>query len=179
MKILERVCTFVALVAAVAAPVTPSVAAPLIQTQEPCFTADGYCLYFAAVDPIPIVRSVSFNAPSAGTAAVKFHGSLICNNDFFRPAVSDVVSQIVTDAATVPDVNGPGGLRHAIVFTAGPDPFFGGMDKADTFNLNSTRVVSIAGPGVQQFHFKIARLRMDGGTFCYVYNAAFTIVFVP
>jgi hypothetical protein len=142
-------------------------------------TAGGYCVFFNEANPIPVIRSISFNSPSAGTAAIKFHGSLICNNEFFRPAVSDVVSQIVTNADATPDVNGPGGLRHAIVFTAGPDPFGGGMVKADTFNLNSTRVVSIPGLGIQQFYFKIARQRMDGGTFCYVYNAAFTIVFVP
>lgn len=179
MKISASVCTLVAFLAATVGALTPAAAAPLIQTQDPCVGENGYCLSFLDDDPIPVIRSITFNAPSAGTAAVKFHGSLLCNNDFFRPAVTDVVSQIVTDANAEPNMNGPGGLRHAIVFTAGPDPFGGGMDKADTFNLDSTRVVPIDGPGIWPFHFKIARLRMDGGTFCYVYNAAFTVVFVP
>jgi hypothetical protein len=155
-------------------------AAQAIVTQGPCVSASGYCLGFTEEDDaIPVVRSVVFNAPSAGTAMVRFHGSVVCFNQFFRPAVVDLVSQIVTKAAAVPDPNGPGGLRHAIVFTAGSDPLFGGIDKADTFNLRSTRVVEIAAAGPRKFFFKIASLRMDSATSCVVYNAAFSIVFVP
>jgi hypothetical protein len=158
---------------------SPSAMAAMIVTQEPC--ANSPCVSFNEDDanPIPVIRSAGLNAPSAGTAMIRFHGSLNCFNEFLRPRVVDVVSQIVLNVADTPDPNGPGGLRHAINFARGEDPFFGGLNKANTFSLRSTRVVQIAGPGPHTFHFKIARLRMDSSTSCAVYNAAFSIVFVP
>jgi hypothetical protein len=48
-----------------------------------------------------------------------------------------------------------------------------------TFNLASTRVFAIPAAGTRTYYFKLARITMDPVTFCYVYNAAFSVVFVP
>jgi len=49
----------------------------------------------------------------------------------------------------------------------------------ESLNLASTRVVNISAARRTKFHFKIAALRMDASTTCIVYNAAFTVQFVP
>jgi len=45
-----------------------------IVSQAPCTGASGFCLQFNAGAAIPVIRTITFNAPSAGTAAVSFHG---------------------------------------------------------------------------------------------------------
>lgn len=153
----------------------PAAAAALMKTQAPCTTATNYCLSFAAGDPIPVIRSISFTAPDAGSAQVTFHGSLYCaNTGSIADKVVDLATQIVNDRKATPDPNGPGGLRHAIVLK---DTTQNAQNTSDTFNLASTRVLALS-PGSHKFYFKIASLRMDAGTTCFVYNAAFSIIFI-
>jgi hypothetical protein len=160
-----------------AAPGSPASAAATIVSQVPCAIAVGsYCTYFLpSTNPIPVIRSIKFNAPSAGNASVSFHGTLYCANNAGEgnSRVVDVVSQIVDRSGRVPDVNGPSGLRHAIVLV--------GMTKgtSDTFSLASTRNFAIVGPGIQTYYFKMQQLRMDADTKCYVFNATFTVIFIP
>jgi hypothetical protein len=155
---------------------SPASAAAMIVSQAPCATSAGYCLFFLpSTDPIPVIRSIKFNAPSAGTASVSFHGTLYCGNSGSdgNSRVVDVVSQIVDRSIRVPDVNGPGGLRHAIVL------FGWNKGTSDSFSLASTRNFTITAPGTQAYFFKMQQLRMDASTVCYVYNATFTVIFIP
>lgn len=150
----------------------------VIRAQNPCVPVvggDHFCLTFTNADPIPVIRSFTFTAPSAGRALVTFHGALFCANfHTTNSSVVDLASQIVTSATAVPAYEGRGGLRHRIRFVPGTP-----VAKSDTFNLASTLAVSFAAAGPKTFHFKLASLRMDESTSCFVYNAAFTIVFTP
>ena len=148
-------------------------AAAMIKSQAPCVTVNGYCLSFSSASSIPIIRSIKFTAPSAGTASVTFHGSMICSNTGDDSRVVDLTSQIVPKSTLAPDPNGPGGLRHAIVL------FSRTVGTSDSFSLASTRDFNIAGAGPHNFHFKMQKLRMDANTSCYVYNAAFSVLFIP
>jgi hypothetical protein len=152
----------------------PASAAALIKKQAPCVIQAGFCTGFSAGGVIPVIRSFSFNAPSAGTASVSFHGSMLCTSSSNKdPQVVDLASQIVTSSGAEPNPNGPGGLRHAVVLL----PVVTGT--TDTVNLASTRVLAIGGAGPRTFHFKLSKLRMDPSTACIVYNAAFSVIFVP
>jgi hypothetical protein len=53
------------------------------------------------------------------------------------------------------------------------------QSSSDSFNLASTRVISYASAGAKVVRFKMARLKMDAGTNCFVYNAAFSAVITP
>jgi hypothetical protein len=140
-----------------------------------CVTEEGECLDFSGPSPtIPIIRIFKFNAPSAGTAQVTFHGSMYCANSGSTTEVVDVVTQIVTRGTALPDWNGPGGLRLAQTIESNT-PF----NKSDTFNLASTRVVPIPSAGVTKFFFKMTPLRVDDHIICFVFNATFSVVFVP
>jgi hypothetical protein len=111
---------------------------------------------------------------------VTFHGELVCSvfSTAFSPRVVDLVSQIVTASNATPSATLAGGLRHAFVFTPPiPNVIYTGY--TTSFNLASTRVVAVTSAGNKNFYFKIARQRMDVGTSCVVYNAAFSVVFVP
>ena len=50
---------------------------------------------------------------------------------------------------------------------------------SQTFNLASTRVFTFNGAGTQTFRFRVRPLRIDSGANCYIYNAAFSVVFIP
>ena len=50
---------------------------------------------------------------------------------------------------------------------------------SNTFNLASTRVVAFKVAGTQTFHYVVRPLRIDANTNCFIYNAAFTVVFIP
>jgi len=160
---------------------TAAVAQPVIRTQTPCplavpggTGAGAYCFFFDPADPIPIVRAFPFNAPSAGKGLLTFHGTMSCSSfNTTTFAVTDFASQIVTDVNAVADVKGPGGLRHGMVLLPNS------TGNSDVFNLASTRVIPISAAGPRTFYFKLARLRMDANTRCYVYNAAFSITFAP
>jgi hypothetical protein len=150
-------------------------AAATIKSQEPCVTLGGFCIFFDQDDPIPVVRSIRFDAPGPGVASVTLHGSMACSNlaEPGNDRVIDLASQIVKSADAPPDPNGPGGLRHALVL------FSNTAGVTDSFNLASTRDFKIGKAGVQRYYFKIDRLRMDASTSCYVFNAAFSVLFVP
>lgn len=151
--------------------------AAVIKTQPPCGTVDKYCLVFSGGDEIPVVQSFTFNAPSAGKAAVSFHGSLVCDNITFVDKVVDFVTQIVTSASSVPVMNGPGAMRLSAVLKnqLGHELKL----STDSFNLASTRVFDIGAAGAKTFYFKIKPVRMDPITACRVYSGAFTVQFVP
>jgi len=148
--------------------------AALIRTQAPCAGTTGYCKLFKAGAAIPVIRKFTFVAPTRGVVQVTFHGSLYCFNNAGKDAVVDLASQIVTTTRATPSQNGPGGLRHVIIMK---DSIQHSHSAADTFNLASTRVISLKA-GSSDFFFKIQALKMDANTGCYVYNASFSIVFI-
>jgi hypothetical protein len=161
-------------------PTAPARSAAVISAQGPCTVSvdqAGSCLAFNYNFPpdIPIVRTYSFTAPSAGKAEVTLHGTLYCSAGGGIAAVVDLTSQIVTHSTDVPQVNGAGGLRQAMVFPAGP----GSQNLSMTFNLASTRALTYSTGGKKTVYFKIARARMDPTTACFIYNAAFTVAFIP
>jgi hypothetical protein len=149
-------------------------AAATIKTQAPCVGPSGYCLSFGAADPIPTIRGFTFVAPSIGTAEVTFHGSLFCAVSSTFNSRMDLVSQIVNAASLTPDLTKPGSLRHAAGLVVNVTHQW-----STTFNLASTRTFAITSAGSKSYYFKIARLLQDAGMTCYVYNATFSIVFVP
>jgi hypothetical protein len=151
-------------------------AAANIVSQPPCTSGSGYCLQFQAGNPIPVIRSINFNAPSAGKAAVTFHGSMVCSNGSVTDKVVDFATQIVFRSTDTPVVDGPGGMRQAIVLKDSSDHTF---NTTDSLNLASTRYVTFTAAGRRTFYFKIVPLRMDASTSCVVYNAAFTVLFLP
>jgi hypothetical protein len=176
MKLHARAFLLAAGFASVAALAVPAQAAAVIKTQNPCTTSEGICLRFGNTGAIPTIRSFQFTAPSKGTAAVTFHGSLQCaiGPAVPSPAGVELESQIVATGAAIPDMDGPGGLRHGTVLVPA-----GGRRITHSFNLASTRVVAFTAAGAKTFHFKIARRLMEPGSFCTVQNGAFTVVFVP
>src|SRR5262245_60681643 len=95
---------------------TPANAAgTLIKTQAACTSTDGYCLQFVSGAPLTI-RDFTMAFLSAGTALVRFNGSLLCANAWTGGRrVVDLQTQIVTTGSTAPSLAGPGGLRHAVV----------------------------------------------------------------
>lgn len=153
-----------------------------IKSQQPCAGDTGACLAFSYAGTIPDIRSITFDAPGPGTASASFHGTLYCAAidtliTGTRAARVDLVSQIVTNQTHVPDYTKPGGLRHAaglVLYSTAPV-----FDLSNTFNLASTRTVNVKAAGKQKFYFKIERLLQDAGVTCYVYNAVFTVLFVP
>jgi len=146
-------------------------AAALIHTQAPCVGA-GFCIGFTFADAIPVIRSIILNAPSAGTAQVTFNGSMTCT--IVNNTATTLDSQIVTGSGQVANKDGPGGLQHKAFH--GENDITG--DSQVTFNLASTRAVSIAGAGVRRFFFKINKVAMTAG-FCTIHNAAFSVIFIP
>ena len=177
MKLAPSVASFAALLWAMIFCAMPASAAPLIQTQNPCVDPEtGECLQFSGGPAltIPIIRTFKFNAPSAGTAEVTFHGSMLCANSGSIMQVVDVITQIVIGNAPSSDWNGPGALRLAQTIEPNTP-----NDKSDTFNLASTRVITIPAAGVRKFSFKMTPLRVDDHITCFVFNATFSVVFVP
>jgi hypothetical protein len=149
-----------------------------IRRQGPCSSRIEYCLAFGANGEIPIIRTFRVNAPRAGTAAVTFHGSLACGKvtEETGDRFLDLVTQIVTAGDAVPAPMGSGALRAFMVLK---DSEANSGRPTQTFNLASTRVFTIQAAGTHTYHFKIAAVQMDEGTACAVYNAAFTVLFVP
>lgn len=149
-------------------------AAAQISAQAPCTTGGGGECFNFGVGIVGLgqfdMRSFAFRAPSKGTAEVTFHGSLVCGADNSRAnVVVDLITQIVNSRTAVPQANGPGGMRQAVVLRA---------NTSDSFNLASTRTFSFGSAGTQTFYFRVRPLRIDSGTDCYIYNAAFTVMFI-
>ena len=144
-------------------------------TQPPCVSVSGWCTRFTGASVPTTLRSFGYNPTNTGVAVATFHGSLNCTNTGFSRATIDLVTQIVDvpSAAALP--TGPGGLRHQTLLP----PQSSGVNSTVTFNLASTRAFTITTLGARTINFKLRELRMDAGTICYLYNAVFTVTFVP
>ena len=157
----------------IVAPPEPASAAAVMKSQAPCGTGSGPCFNFG-VGIVGLgqfsLRTYSFKAPSQGSAEVVFHGSLLCSADSSSYKVVDLVTQITNASSATASASEPGGMRQAMVL----EP-----STSDTFNLTSTRVVTYKAAGAQTFNFMVRPLRIDSGANCYVYNAAFSVVFIP
>ena len=152
-----------------------SAQAAFATAQPPCVSASGWCLRFTGAAVPPILRSFTFTPSSTGVAVASFHGSLNCINTTTGRATIDLVTQIVDSANAAVLPTGPGGLRHQTLLP----PQSGGQNSSVTFNLASTRAFTITTLGSQTVRFKLREVDMDPGTICYLYNAAFTVVFAP
>jgi hypothetical protein len=148
-------------------------AAALIQTQSPCNNGGDACFNFGVgigggqFD----IRAMTFTAPSKGRADVSFHGSVVCGAaNTPGNKVVDLVTQITNSASAIAAPNLPGGLRQATVLAP---------NTSQTLNLASTRVITFPAAGTQTFRFRVRPLRIDAGTNCFIYNAAFTVIFIP
>lgn len=175
-------CSALRLACALAVASMPALspAQTVVRAQGPCtpVTGQSYCFVFDANDPVPVVRAFTYTVPGPGRAVVSFHGAMFCGGGFNSAGeVIDLVSQIVSNAGTVPSLTGPGALRHATRLASSNAT--GGYGLSTTFNLASTRVFALPSAGTRTVYFKLDRLRMDASTDCTVYNAAFTVVFVP
>ncbi|MGD9509350.1 MAG: hypothetical protein AB7I59_17975 [Geminicoccaceae bacterium] len=162
-----------ALAAVVAFPDAASAAA-VIKTQPPCNSGGDTCFNFG-VGIVGVgqfdIRDFTFKAPSKGTAQVSFHGSLLCAADLTAGSkVVDLVTQIVNSTTATASPSGPGGLRQALVIPP---------NTSDTLNLASTRVFTFNSAGSQIYRYRVRPLRIDSGANCYIYNATFSVVFVP
>jgi hypothetical protein len=163
-----------ALVFAYASAGSAATAKPVIRSQAPCAALP--CVHFEDNTSIPAIRQFQFSVPSAGTAAVSFTGSLNCYVGGTTPRVVDLVSQIVTTSGANPSLGGASALRHSDVVHEFESPNF---TFGEAFNLASTRVIAYGSGGTKNVYFKIAKLRMDTSMECDVYDAAFSVVFVP
>lgn len=148
-------------------------AAALIRSQGPCDSGNGSCFNFgvgiSGVGTFEI-RQFAFASPSKGSASVTFQGSIVCGGaNTAGNKVVDLVTQI-TNSATTASQSGPGGMRLATVLAP---------NTSQTFNLASTRVFTFNSAATQTFRFRVRPLRIDAGTNCFIYNAAFSVVFIP
>ncbi len=149
-------------------------AAAQIRTQEPCTNGGDNCFNFGAgivgLGQFDL-RSFTYKAPSKGNAEVSFHGSLLCAAEPGSAyKVVDLVTQITNTTAGTIGPGLPGGLRQATVLAP---------NTSNTLNLASTRMFTFKAAGTQTYHYRVRPLRIDSGSNCYVYNAAFTVVFIP
>lgn len=154
---------------------TGSAHAAFAKTQSPCVTASSSCLSFNGANVPATLRSFGYNPAKAGVAVATFHGSLNCANTGTSRATIDLVTQIVDSAAAPVQLTGPGGLRHQTLLP----PKSGGTNSSVTFNLASTRTFTIPASGPRTVILKLRKQRMDAGTVCFLYNAVFTVIFVP
>lgn len=150
-----------------------------ILAQGPCAYSGPVCLTFdSTTSPIPVIRTFAFTMPAAGKALVRFDGTMQCvvNSTASNSDVIDLASQIVPGAATVPVYTGPGGNRHAMrphhngYLAAGPSA---------SVNLAASRLFTYPSGGNKVVRFKINPLRMDPGTSCSVFAAAFSVTTIP
>ena len=150
-----------------------------VVAQGPCTYTAGACLSFTnTTNPIPIIRSVTFNMPAPGKALVSFNGTMQCvvSSHITGQDVIDLASQIVLTAATVPVYTGPGGNRYAMRINI---PNADASDSSIVINLAASRLINYASAGNKGVHFKISKFRMDPMTVCIVHAAAFTVVTFP
>lgn len=160
-------------------PVAKPAQAASIAAQGPCVLTDGLCMSFTdSSGEIPTVRGFAFDMPVAGSALVNFQGMVQCYNPVSTVSVIDLVGQIVTTAAAVPDPTAPGGIHSSNVL-----PPFTNVPSATTYslttNFSTTRKLAYNTAGTKRVFFRIARARMDGGSKCRVFSAAFNVITVP
>lgn len=149
-----------------------------ILAQGPCAYSGPACLTFnGSTSPIPVIRSFAFNLPGAGKALVRFDGTMQCsvNSPTSNQDVIDLASQIVPSAATVPVYTGTGGNRHAMR----PHHKGSGFGPSAAVNLAASRLFTYTTGGNKVVYFKISQLRMDAGTTCSVFSAAFSVTTTP
>jgi hypothetical protein len=168
MNVVNRLASTFALLACVAAFAAPASAFKM-QQQPACA---GICKVINNSTALPVlVRSFTFNSPSAGKATVHFHGSMICSGT--AGFGFNLTSQIMDVAGGNPNAIGPGGLK-----------FFGRADASAgdmPFNLASNRVFNVTS-GNNVFNFKIGAgggTPINPNTICFVYNASFTVIMLP
>lgn len=138
-------------------------------TQDPCVSSEhAGCVRFGATGDIPTIRTMALPLP-AGKAKLTFHGTLYCAKSGSSPGRVELVSQIVAGDG-LPTDSGPSGLRHAVLLETGKT--------SQTFNLHSTRVFR-SPEGNNVFNFMIARRSMSASVECIVYNATFTMQYLP
>jgi hypothetical protein len=168
MNVVNRIISSLALLACVAAFAAPASAFKM-QQQAPC---PGVCKVINNSTAFPLlVRSFTFNSPSAGKAAVHFHGSMMCSGT--AGFGFNLNTQITDAAGGNPNPVGPGGLK---VFGRA-DTSAGDMP----FNLASNRVFNVTS-GNNVFNFKIGSgggTPINPNTICFVYNASFTVIMLP
>ncbi len=158
-------------------PIIPASAANVL-AQGPCSYFDGGCMSFSnGTNPIPVVRSFTFNMPAAGKALVRFDGTMQCAADASGDdeTVIDLSSQIVQFASSVPTYTGPGGNRYAMRLPVNSVAY----GKSAAVNLAASRMVNFTTGGNKAVFFKFNPLRMDLLTSCVVFAAAFTVETFP
>ena len=175
MKKASRALSTLWFLAIVAIPMSAGTvsAAALIQTQSPCDAGGDACFNFGVgIEGGQFdIRAITFKAPSKGRAAVSFHGSVVCGaGNTAGNKVVDLVTQITNSSNAIASPRGPGGLRQATVLA----PI-----TSQTLNLASTRVVTFQAAGTQTFRLRVRPLRIDADTNCFIYNATFTVIFIP
>ena len=171
LRILASLLTLVpASIIGQAAPANAAVTAKIF-AQQPCATSTGYCSAFtnAFAGAIFSLAFYIFKAPGKGSAAASVMGTAYCSNAGPNPAVVDFVTQ-VSNSDNAPNPSGPGGLRQAGVLA--------GHGSA-TFNLASTRTFPINKAGNFDILLLGKELLLNAGVTCYVYDTAFTVVFIP
>lgn len=164
-------CTLIGVAIALLAgiPLVGSSRAEKIIGQEPCVTAEGYCVFFHSGDPISVVRSFTFVTPSRGSVLALFQGRIEC----IQVSGTDVgeidfAAQIAKKKDLTPvDANGPSGLRYHAVLNGYPG----------VFNLATYRVISYREAGPKTVEFRISRLSQALTVNCAIYTAAFSVVF--
>jgi hypothetical protein len=152
-----------------------------VKAQGPCAYTNGLCATFGFDAVIPTIGSYTFTVPAAGaTAIITFNGTMQCAaNGPFADEFHDVIdlaSQIVTTPNAIPAYTGPGGQRYAMRL------HFGNPDSntpSTTVNLATTRTIRYNSGGAKSVFYKFNRLRMDSGTRCNVFAAAFTVLITP
>jgi hypothetical protein len=162
--------TIVSLALGASAAATAAGAATLIKTQPPC--SPNPCLTFDTAGVQRVVRSLSFTAPSRGTATVTFHGTLYCLSDNAGSANINIGTQIV-EGNTPADGRGPGGLVFFFAFEPATDG-----SRTVNVNLASTRIFTITAPGTKTYRFRLRPASMSADTSCLVFNGVLTINFV-
>jgi hypothetical protein len=143
--------------------------ADVIRQQVPCPSIN--CVTLVSNGTVT-ARSFTFNAPRRGTAIVSFQGTLYCLNNNPSTVVLGIESQIVQNDAE-PSAAGPSGLDYQQAL-----PPFNGASSTDSFNLSSTRVFGINGPGPRTYQFNLASLSIPANAGCSVRYGAFRVHFV-
>ena len=163
--------TLAVLACAVACLLPQSVpAATLVRTQPPCSATGGPCIDFTgATTTAVLARSFAFDAPGRGAAQVFFNGSLFCVATSQGGANLTLEGQIVTSLSAAASAAGAGGQYYSITFEA--------SGRSDTFNMSATRVFAIPAAGRQNYYFKLTKTLMHDGARCWVYGAAFSVIF--
>ena len=150
-----------------------ALAAAMIKTQPPCNSGGDNCFNFG-VGIVGLgqfdIRDFAFKAPSKGTAQVSFHGSLLCAADLSAGS-----------SGRPGDADRQFGHRHRFaqwLRRAAPSP----GDTAQHVGhpeLGLDAGVHDQRGGTQTYRYRVRPLRIDAGSNCFIYNAAFSVVFVP